>query len=254
MLNSVKRFDMCAILILDPKPVFRLGLTQLLSTMYPSATIHSDTPCPTKHKTPTQNYDLILLSLLTDSTYPHQLSHFTHLYEPRFILLLNEPNSQPLSPLSLCQQFPAVCGLISKESSAELILAAVNLVLSGGACFPHSQGTHDELQLNFYTPTTPLPLPQPTPPPENWFFIQQKECQLLGLTPRQYEVLVLLSQGHPLKTIAKLLNISVATTKTHTETLYQRLNVHNRNAAVYAAISKGATLGWPDSSLTLPQQ
>jgi DNA-binding NarL/FixJ family response regulator len=71
---------------------------------------------------------------------------------------------------------------------------------------------------------------------------------MLGLTPRQYEVLVLLAQGHPMKTIGRKLNISVATAKAHTETLYQRLNVHNRNAAVYTAVSKGAKLGW--SSLT----
>lgn len=67
---------------------------------------------------------------------------------------------------------------------------------------------------------------------------------MLGLTPRQYEVLVLLSRGYPMKTVGRYLNISVATAKAHTETLYQRLDVHNRNAAVYAAVSRGAKLGW----------
>lgn len=76
--------------------------------------------------------------------------------------------------------------------------------------------------------------------------INTDEAKLLGLTPRQYEVLVLLAKGYPLKTVGKHLNISVATAKAHTETLYQRLDVHNRNAAVYAAVSRGATLGWPN--------
>lgn len=67
---------------------------------------------------------------------------------------------------------------------------------------------------------------------------------MLGLTPRQYEVLVLLAKGYPIKTVGRQLNISVATAKAHTESLYQRLDVRNRNAAVYAAIAKGATLGW----------
>ena len=66
---------------------------------------------------------------------------------------------------------------------------------------------------------------------------------MLRLTPRQYEVLVLLAKGYPLKKISRELNISVATAKTHTEALYQRLSVNSSNAAVYAAISKGATLG-----------
>lgn len=67
---------------------------------------------------------------------------------------------------------------------------------------------------------------------------------MLNITQRQYEVLVLLARGYPIKTVSRHLNISVATAKAHTETLYQRLDVHNRNEAVYAAISRGASLGW----------
>src|SRR3546814_19901066 len=74
------------------------------------------------------------------------------------------------------------------------------------------------------------------------------ESEMLGLTPRQYEVLVLLARGYPMKTVGRYLNISVATAKAHTETLYQRLDVHNRNAAVYAAVSRGAKLGWASIS------
>nr|WP_255592445.1 LuxR C-terminal-related transcriptional regulator [Bordetella sp. BOR01] len=74
---------------------------------------------------------------------------------------------------------------------------------------------------------------------------RQQESEALGLTPRQYEVLVLLARGHTLKAIGRHLNIAVATAKVHAETVYQRLQVHNRNEAVYAAITRGATLGWP---------
>lgn len=75
--------------------------------------------------------------------------------------------------------------------------------------------------------------------------IINREADMLRLTPRQYEVLALLAKGYPLKKISRELNISVATAKTHAEALYQRLAVNNRNAAVYAAVSRGATLGWP---------
>lgn len=81
---------------------------------------------------------------------------------------------------------------------------------------------------------------------------EQTEWEMLGLTRRQYEVLVLLARGYPMKTVGRYLNISVATAKAHTETLYQRLDVHNRNAAVYAAVSRGATLGWPGIAHTQP--
>lgn len=46
---------------------------------------------------------------------------------------------------------------------------------------------------------------------------------------------------HP---ISRHLGISIATTKAHAETLYQRLDAHSRNEAVYVAIARGATLGW----------
>jgi DNA-binding NarL/FixJ family response regulator len=94
-------------------------------------------------------------------------------------------------------------------------------------------------------PTQPMPQlregQEPEPIPAD---LVNKETRLLNLTPRQYEVLVLLAQGQPLKKVSRKLDISLATAKTHTEAIYQRLSVNNRNAAVYAALSRGATLGW----------
>ncbi|MGN6580349.1 MAG: response regulator transcription factor [Bordetella sp.] len=72
------------------------------------------------------------------------------------------------------------------------------------------------------------------------------EAALLKLTPRQYMVLALLARGYPMKKISRELNISLATVKTHTEAIYLRLSASNRNGAVYAALSRGASLGWPD--------
>ena len=59
-------------------------------------------------------------------------------------------------------------------------------------------------------------------------------------------VLVLLARGYPIKTVSRMLNISVATAKTHACTLYQRLHVKNKGEAVYAALQRGATLEWHD--------
>jgi DNA-binding NarL/FixJ family response regulator len=76
-----------------------------------------------------------------------------------------------------------------------------------------------------------------------------REAGILQLTPRQYEVLAMLAQGYPLKKVCRELDISLATVKTHAEALYQRLGVNNRNAAVYTAISRGATFGWREQAL-----
>ena len=73
--------------------------------------------------------------------------------------------------------------------------------------------------------------------------LARQEAALLQITPRQYAILVLIARGCPMKRISRELGISMATVKTHTEALYQRLSVNNRNAAVYVATSRGATLG-----------
>lgn len=69
------------------------------------------------------------------------------------------------------------------------------------------------------------------------------EAKMLGLTPRQLEVLAFLAEGYSIKEISRKLSISPATTKVHTQTLYQRLGVHSRHDAVHTAFSRGATLG-----------
>ena len=70
------------------------------------------------------------------------------------------------------------------------------------------------------------------------------EVNSFGGRERQYEVLVLLARGYPIKTVSRMLNISVATVKSHACTLYQRLKVRNKGEAVYAALQRGATLEW----------
>ncbi|EHP42579.1 response regulator [Cupriavidus basilensis OR16] len=79
------------------------------------------------------------------------------------------------------------------------------------------------------------------------------EAEMLQITPRQYEVLVLLARGHPIKTVSRMLNISVATVKSHACTLYQRLKVRNKGEAVYAALQRGASLEWVSGDEAAPR-
>lgn len=93
-----------------------------------------------------------------------------------------------------------------------------------------------------YEPTRWPPEEKPLDPLD---ILPEDEAQLLGITPRQYEVLVLLARGMTIKGVARELDISAATAKAHAETLYMRMNVSNRNEAVYQAVAKGARLGIP---------
>jgi LuxR family transcriptional regulator, maltose regulon positive regulatory protein len=60
------------------------------------------------------------------------------------------------------------------------------------------------------------------------------------LTAREREVLVLLAEGATNARVAQRLGVSLATVKTHAASIYAKLGVHNRGAAV----AKGRRRGW----------
>ena len=63
-----------------------------------------------------------------------------------------------------------------------------------------------------------------------------------GLTPRQREVLCLLIDGHPNKTICRQLGLSPSTVKTHLEAIFRQLGVRSRTQAVLVASRLGLRL------------
>lgn len=59
-----------------------------------------------------------------------------------------------------------------------------------------------------------------------------------GLTPREREILKLMSEGLPNKTIASRLSISERTVTTHVANIYSKLHVNNRVSAVQEAMRR----------------
>ncbi len=55
------------------------------------------------------------------------------------------------------------------------------------------------------------------------------------LTPRETDVLTLLAQGHSVKGVAGLLDLTPSTTATYVKNIYQKLNVNNRAEATVEA-------------------
>lgn len=236
---------MTTIIVIDPHPILRLGLVQLLKEKFTEAIVRAEDYATLQQaQNKIEPCDLILLTLSSQDPICPYIERVTEVYNPRFILLSCGPCSKPFSAF---HHQPLIKGLISKEANPELIKASVQLVLAGGTCFPHLDNDSTDTTLKQHAAVLPLLAIPPIAPKSQ---SDLNEAQLLGLTNRQYEVLVLLAQGHPLKTVAKQLHISLGTIKSHTETLYQRLNVNNRNAAVYTAVARGATLGWNQNNPT----
>lgn len=209
--------------------------------------------------------DLLLLSIASHERLGSLVAASIRAFSPKRIVLMAEGLPAPGSFDALP---PLVVGYINKSSEPEVFVNAVRRVLGGHTCFPWpilerkgvaaAQGyfvtdigaTHqvstpgpelrhpvDHAVLPFQplaTPSSPLTSPSGQG--------ASGEADLLGLTPRQYTVLLMLSRGLSLKEVARALNISLGTTKAHTEAVYQRLGAHNRNEAVYIARHKGALL------------
>lgn len=63
----------------------------------------------------------------------------------------------------------------------------------------------------------------------------EEELERLGISPREYEVLQLMSEGLSNQEIADRLFVSINTVKTHSANLFSKLDVSRRTQAVHRA-------------------
>ena len=121
-------------------------------------------------------------------------------------------------------------GFIPKTTEREVMLNAIQLVLSGG----------------IYIPSEILDREETTSPRSANKLSTREYLDGLGLTGRQIEVLALLMQGKSNKVIANALNMGVPTVKNQITVVLKALKVTSRTEAVI----KLGKMGWelPSSS------
>ncbi|UIF91623.1 response regulator transcription factor [Cupriavidus sp. UYPR2.512] len=262
---------MATILLIEPHPLLRLGLRHLLAQAHiPGDLIDIDPLAPVDSDLWLYDADLLIYGLPADHAGGWaMLDELCQRLRPQRVLVLSDQAAPALPGAGLPD---SVRGCVAKSCSADALDAAVRLVLAGGECFPaRSQGSHawqPELEAG-HAPVASSAgqgearvvalragigeamLDNAVPAPQLHFQAHatyhetpSAGAHLLNITERQYEVLALLARGYPIKTVSRMLNISVATAKTHACTLYQRLHVRNKGEAVYVALQKGATLNW----------
>jgi DNA-binding NarL/FixJ family response regulator len=244
---------MSKMVLIEAHPLLRLGLRQILGKVEGVWEIVGlDLANLDEAAEQNRGAELLIFGLPIETETGWQaLADVRRVLAPKRILLLVD--NMPMQALSRLPE-GSIHGCLMKTASIEVLEAAIRLVMAGGQCFPSGQmgqlpvmaeaasampvhhvssssamlavGDGDHAS----SPKMAMPV--------------TAGAQLLKITPRQYEVLVLLSRGYPIKTVSRMLNISVATAKTHACTLYQRLQVKNKGEAVYTALQRGATLDW----------
>ncbi len=256
---------MTVIVVIEPDKQRLQGMLQLLASKEPAFVLKGADYSKLYKQEPASiiNPDLALLCVHTYEDV-FELTHATQqVYAPKHVLMLSSTTSVPHS---LPRLGAILAGYIDDQAPQDQLLASIRLVLAGGNCFPLLPPTliDDGRSKDHPMPSTPRLAARTArdqhhqddvednqqgeveggAPAEVDVNVAKTEAKMLRITPRQYQVLVLLGRGYPIKTISRHLNISISTAKAHRETLYQRLDVNNRSEAVYTALARGATLGW----------
>lgn len=235
---------MSSVIVIEPHALLRSGILQHLAEALPASHLKGADYTALEESFPTTlSGDLVLLSAALHENIHMLIDAAQRAFTPKRILLLSDTETMPRTWTNL----PAlVVGYVPKTATPEMLVASIRLVLLGGQCFQTPQQAIESIGRDVPTPLGPHRLSDRTrtaPIAPNAEAVNT-EAEKLHITPRQYEVLVLLGRGYPIKTISRHLDISIDTAKAHAKALYQRLDSHNRNEAVYAAIARGATLGW----------
>jgi DNA-binding NarL/FixJ family response regulator len=110
------------------------------------------------------------------------------------------------------------CGYLLKGTPRERLLAAISELREGGS--PMSPEVARKSVVMF----------QKVAPPKN------RDSQL---TPREFQILRQLADGHNYKTCADQLSLSLHTVRFHIRNIYEQLHVHSKSEAVLKALRSG---------------
>ncbi|MBK9130753.1 MAG: response regulator transcription factor [Gammaproteobacteria bacterium] len=125
-----------------------------------------------------------------------------------------------------------VAGFIPKATNQELIVRAIQLVLSGGTYIPPELMEPVNAAVNGANTIS-------TAPVEGSIVLAESAHMFSRLTHRQQEVLRLLAKGETNKDISRHLNVSENTVKVHVTAILKALGVSNRTQAVIVSQKMG---------------
>ncbi|MFD1007679.1 response regulator [Oceanisphaera ostreae] len=197
------------IIIADDHPLFRSALHQAVQTAVKGAELQ-EVDCITSLMqllSEAEDIDLLLLDLkMPGASGFSALASLRHQY-PDLPVVIVSANEEP-AIVQQAMRFGAM-GFIPKSAPMPTLVSALNMILEGEPWFPEGISLEDAPQDNIAE-------------------------RLASLTPQQFKVLIMLSEGKLNKQIAFELSVSEATVKAHVTAIFRKLNVQNRTQAVIA--------------------
>lgn len=160
--------------------------------------------------------DVLLLDIgLPGMTGSDAVSVFRQKYPDMAILMLTVYSDRPRVFASICN---GASGYLLKSTPPSQLFEAIRAAHAGGS--PISPEIAREI-VDLFQKMGP------------------RQPPALPLTGQEQQLLWLLSQGHSYEASARQMNISVNTVRNYIRSVYEKLHVHSKSAAVNAALRQG---------------
>lgn len=200
------------VLIVDDHPLYREGLSSLLTRLNPGTHVSSVRSVEEAGQFTGQPFDLILLDLkMPGISGMAALKGMRAMFETASVVVVSGDES----PTTIHEAILlGAAGYVPKSTDIAVTIHALNLVMDQGTYLP--------------------PAALHRPPHEQPAHASPTEWSR-SLSPRQLAVLRCLLQGKPNKIIARDIGIAEGTVKAHLWAVYQLLGVNSRTQAMYRA-------------------
>src|SRR5882757_5746923 len=208
------------LLIVDDHPVVRDGLAALLRQLGPEVTVlladggSQGLRVADGHP----DLDVVILDLAMPESDGFAALHEFGRLQPQLPVIVLSSSEDPRDVRRALAS--GALGYVPKSASQHVLLSAIRLVLNGDLYVPPLI-LHEKFNTTMRMTTN-----------------AEGESSRL-LTARQIEILKLLSEGKPNKTIATALALSEKTVKAHITAIFKALNVVNRTQAAAAGREQG---------------